>query len=105
MLTFSQPQISLRIASLSSTLESFCRLAMPQHMSAFKEIEGEMRWLVLLCARSIFPNIYLSRAVWFDTPLSSILLSRTLACFAELAWVTQAQTRKPHALGRRCRRV
>mmetsp|Transcript_54129 Transcript_54129/g.150579 ORF Transcript_54129/g.150579 Transcript_54129/m.150579 type:complete len:369 (-) Transcript_54129:33-1139(-) len=45
---------------------------------------------VLVCAwRTYFPNQYESRHVWWDTPLSSILLARTMATIAELSWIAQ----------------
>lgn len=45
---------------------------------------------VLVCGfRSFFPEIYLSRTVWFDSPLNSILLHRGLATVAELCWIGQ----------------
>lgn len=41
---------------------------------------------VLECAwRSIFPSIYASRQTFWDTPLNSILIDRTLACVGEVA--------------------
>ena len=45
---------------------------------------------VFVCAwRSVFPNIYLSRMVLWDTPLSSTLVARLLATVAEVCWMAQ----------------
>ena len=53
-----------------------------------------MRYLslpfIFVCSyRSVFPSIYLYRLVWFDTIFNSILLARSLAFIAEMAWVIQ----------------
>ena len=43
--------------------------------------------VVLQCAwRSAFPSLYLQRFAFWDTPLNSILVDRTLACVGELSW-------------------
>ena len=42
------------------------------------------------CAfRGVFPNVYTSRVVLWDNPLSSILLSRTFAAIGETCWMAQ----------------
>lgn len=53
-----------------------------------------MKWLavpwVLECAyRSVFPSLYLQRYTFWDTPLNSIIVDRTLACAGELSWSFQ----------------
>lgn len=43
--------------------------------------------VVFQCAwRGIFPSLYLQRFAFWDTPLNSILVDRTLACAGEMAW-------------------
>ena len=43
--------------------------------------------VVLQCAwRGVFPSLYLQRFAFWDTPLNSILVDRTLACAGELSW-------------------
>lgn len=43
--------------------------------------------VVVQCAwRSVFPSLYLQRFTYYDTPLNSILVDRTLACIGELTW-------------------
>ena len=39
--------------------------------------------------RSVFPNQYAPRLVFWGTGLSSILLARCLACVGELCWIAQ----------------
>ena len=39
--------------------------------------------------RCFFPSLYLQRYVFWDTPLNSILIDRTLAFIGEMCWVTQ----------------
>eukprot|EP00947_MAST-08B_sp_MAST-8B-sp1_P004484 g4484.t1 len=53
-----------------------------------------MKWLavpwVWECAwRSVFPSLYLQRFAFWDTPLNSIIVDRTWACFGELSWTYQ----------------
>lgn len=53
-----------------------------------------MKWLaipfVVECAwRSIFPSVYNTRQVFWDTPLNAILVDRALAALGEVVWVTQ----------------
>lgn len=55
---------------------------------------------VLECAwRSVFPSVYNSRQTFFDTPLNSILVDRTLAAIGEVAWMGQVALALAH-LGR-----
>lgn len=43
--------------------------------------------MVVQCAwRSVFPSLYLQRFTFYDTPLNSIMVDRTLACAGELSW-------------------
>ena len=39
--------------------------------------------------RSVFPNQYAPRLVFWGTGLSSILLARCLVCVGELCWIAQ----------------
>ena len=48
--------------------------------------------MVFQCSwRSLFPNQYAQRIVFWDVPFSSILLARCFACVGELAWVAQVR--------------
>jgi len=43
--------------------------------------------MVLQCTwRSVFPSLYLQRFTFYDTPLNSIMVDRTLACAGALSW-------------------
>lgn len=45
---------------------------------------------VMTCSlRSVFPDIYVSRCVWFDSWINSILLHRLCATIGELCWICQ----------------
>ena len=53
-----------------------------------------LRWLavpmVVECGwRGVFPSLYLQRFTFYDTPLNSIILDRSLACVGEIAWTAQ----------------
>ena len=63
-----------------------------------------MRWLavpmVLECAwRGVFPSLYLQRYTFWDTPLNSVIVDRTLACVGELAWTGQLALALAHVDG------
>jgi len=63
-----------------------------------------LRWLavplVLQCAwRSVFPSVYNSRQTFFDTPLNSIIIDRTLAAVGEVTWMTQVALAMVHVSG------
>ena len=62
--------------------------------TAVQKYQKQMRMLaipfVFECAwRSFFPSVYNSRMVFWDTPLNSIMIDRTLACIGELCWIFQ----------------
>lgn len=46
-------------------------------------------WVVECAWRSVFPSLYLQRYAFWDTPLNSIIVDRTLACAGELAFQVQ----------------
>jgi len=61
--------------------------APPERHSLQKRLFALSMPVVFECVwRSVFPSLYLQRFVFFDTPLSSILLLRTFACVGELTW-------------------
>lgn len=46
-------------------------------------------WTFECAYRCYFPSLYLQRYVFWDTPLNSIIVDRTLAFIGEMCWVTQ----------------
>lgn len=60
----------------------------------YKAYQSKLLWLsvpfIFECAyRGVFPSLYNERQVFWDTPLNSIVIDRTLAAVGEVCWVTQ----------------
>ena len=70
------------------------RAPAPQTPAPLRQYSAALRAMavpfVLVCSlRSVFPDIYVSRTVWYDSPLNGILLHRLLATVGELCWIGQ----------------
>mmetsp|Transcript_8019 Transcript_8019/g.9197 ORF Transcript_8019/g.9197 Transcript_8019/m.9197 type:complete len:326 (+) Transcript_8019:89-1066(+) len=68
-----------------------------RRFSSDKRTAAYQKWSLVLAApfvfecawRSVFPSIYTPRTVFWDTPLNSIMVDRTLACIGEVTWSIQ----------------
>lgn len=92
--------VAIAVFNLLLAVYVFCR-SRPSHprnsgnssdrSRIYQKMMRRLAWpFVFECAwRSVFPCLYNQRQVLIDSPLSAILLDRSLAAIGEVCWVTQ----------------
>mmetsp|Transcript_87949 Transcript_87949/g.257113 ORF Transcript_87949/g.257113 Transcript_87949/m.257113 type:complete len:344 (+) Transcript_87949:81-1112(+) len=67
------------------------RFSADPEMQAYQKfmLRTAMPFVLVGAYRSYLPSQYPNRYVWFDTPLSSLLLVRSLAAIAEMSFISQ----------------